>query len=264
MAIKLFTPCKLCGYPSASFAIGEMTNDEYTTLTCKQGHKTKYFTATPDYPLYFDNGIKAYLDRNYFEAFASLYHSWEQFLSVFIQTILLTELNESYENVQVLIKNIRKNSVQIEGAFNALYALKFGKLAPQMKSSYKSLRNSILHGSRNPEKKDVEKCAMAVYDFIKPIEIEMFLPGKPSEITSLFQIYTDRRLYYLEQADIILAEDVTKGKSAIYQEGQHILGRTPTTSPGNTSREILNFNEIVIQCEAMKKIENTVLNFQSQ
>lgn len=256
MSICLFANCKKCGIGNG-FATGELSNDEYSVLTCKNGHKVKYFFFKSTYPIYFDHGLDTYSEGNYFEAFVSIYHAWEQFLFTFVKTMILVSTNQSYESVEEFTKPISKNSTQIEGAFNAIYANHFGKKAPQLNSKQKNLRNSIIHGKRNPEKADVESCAIAVYDFIKFTEIRMFTGKTGSEFpTTLLDVYDDRRIFYLKDVGLLTDEDLESGDSYLVNDGSHILGRSPATSDAQFAMKVLTFDEFVKERQSIKKLQD--------
>lgn len=257
MSIRLFTSCRTCGISSQVFAFGDLSNDEYSVLTCKNGHETKYFTATPDYPLYFDNGIDAYSDRNFFEAYTSTYHAWEQFLYTFVQAsfphFVGTQI-ASYGEIENMLKPISKNSVQIEGAFNSTYALLFNEKAPQMSNSLKSTRNSIVHGKHNPTEDDVRKCLMAVYDFIKPIEIKLFTGyegftdphrAETNNAASWLEVLSAKRLEFLRSENILEQDEIDSGAAVLVSEGQHMLGMNPNTSSPDLASKTMSFGELV-------------------
>ncbi|URZ87220.1 hypothetical protein [Floricoccus penangensis] len=51
------------------------------------------------------------------------------------------------------LKPISRSSVQIDGAFNALYAGYFKEKPIDIPGTFKNLRNDIVHGSHYPVKK---------------------------------------------------------------------------------------------------------------
>lgn len=256
MSIRLFCNCKRCGIGNG-FATGELSNAEYSILECKKGHQVKYFSFKSDYPIYFDHGLDAYSEGNYFEAFTSIYHAWEQFLFTFVKTIILTSTNKSYEDIEDFTKPISKSSVQIEGAFNAIYASHFGKKAPQLNSKQKSLRNNIIHGKRNPEKFDVESCATAVYEFIKFTEIRLFTGKTDNNFpATLFDIYDDQRVSYLKTMKILTDAELESGDSYLVNDGSHLLGMSPATSSLPIAMKIFTFDELVKERKKLKTIQD--------
>ncbi|MGI6154446.1 MAG: hypothetical protein ACOYEB_00660 [Enterococcus lemanii] len=255
MAIILTSFCEQCRQNDnkTTIASGELSNDEFSIIKCPVNHETKYFAVLPDYQIYFDHGIDAYADSNYFEAFTSIYHSWEQFLLVFVETILIIHTGETYDKIQQYTKNLSKNSVQIEGAFEALYASFFKETPPVLPNSLRALRNKIIHGKRNPEKKDVEGCITAIYNFIKPIEIKMFMDDV--QFSSYFEIYGAMKLKHYQEKRIITEEDKSKGLCYIVQSGQYNLGMSPRTSEFKTAVKILTFEELVQKRKRIRSLE---------
>lgn len=155
MSIKLIGSCLQCD--KVGLAFGELSNNEYHIITCKNGHQTKYISAMPEYPILFDNGMFAYHDENYFEAFTSLYTSWERFIFTFVKMILCLDDNISYSDALKYTKSIKNSSVQIEGVFSVIYSQYFKEKAPSIHQNCKKLRNKIIHGIHVPEKKMLKK-----------------------------------------------------------------------------------------------------------
>lgn len=256
MSIHLFCPCNQCGHKNFNWSVGELSDKEYSILNCSKGHKTKYFLGLPDYPLFFDNGIDAYMDGNYFEAFTSIYHCWEKFINLTSQTILMMYTKKSYEDIQSFMKSMRNSSVQLEGAFTALYALHFKKIAPTIDTDLKKIRNKIVHGTRNPQAKDVEQCAKKIYAFIKPIEIEFFI--RDSNPDSIFELFSEYRIKALQNSGLINRKELDERKIQITSEGQHILGKTPRISGGESAYQMLTFSQMIEQRKNLKIFEDHV------
>lgn len=215
--------------------------------------------ASPDYPYYFDHGLDAYSEENYFEAYTSIYHCWELFISTFVKTILLISNNGSIEEVDAYLKPIKNNSVQLEAAFHVLYAQYFHQKPPIMNGKQKQLRNRIIHGVRNPEKTDVESCINDVYQFIKLTELRLLITDdstREKHIGSSLILYSNAQLARLRKNGTLNQEDLDSGRSLLFEEGQRILGRTFTTSSPQTTMTVLTFGEMIIERKRMKKMED--------
>ncbi|MGL5895841.1 MAG: hypothetical protein ACRCZN_02500 [Lactococcus lactis] len=250
MTINLTYLCRQCGFSKPNAATGELSNDEYSILTCKNGHTIKYFLGLPDYSLFFDHGIDAYNEGNYFEAFTSIYHSWERFLIIASQVMLLYR-NKSYELTKDIIKPIQNSSVKIEGGFSLIYGSFFNQPAPKLSKKTIETRNKIIHGTRNPQKEDVEKCVMDVFNFIKPIEIKFYMETEPYSLINLFSLYKESSL---TREGIISKAELANGEAQIMNEGQHILGTTPEMA-GPTAHTMFSFEEMTERRKSMKKME---------
>lgn len=265
VAILIMSRCKQCsheGNPQNGFSIGKYSNKPYHELRCISGrHTTKYFDAVPVYGLFFQNGLYAFHKEEYFEAFTSLYHSYELFKMNFVQTVLINSNNFSYKETIDYLKPIRKNSVQIDGAFNVLYAIRNKKIAPDIPSKLKNIRNTIIHGSHYPEAKDVEKCIKDIYKFIYPIESQLIT--RNSYPYSEFQVLGDARLEYLQIEKILNRSEFDSGLSDVMTNNANILGRFPV--PGDNSyTEPFTFDEILSSSKVqLEIIENTIAIFKN-
>lgn len=249
--MQLITTCQQCvnnQSPEPSLAIGEYSNDHFNLLTCLSGkHKIKYFSALPDYPIFFNNGVRAFVEKEYFEAFTSIYHSYEMFKFTFVELVLLEKFNLNYEQLLSLLKPIRKSSVQIDGAFNTLYAAFFEEVAIDIPNNMKKLRNDIIHGTHYPNRKDILKSITDIYSFIKKIELN--LPNQPTFPTTLFQKLGDKRLNYLETIGILKKEDFEQGLASIMTDHTNCLGQTMDSGKENyhtvlTTEQIIDSVEL--------------------
>lgn len=258
MAIKIWNTCIRCMNEEKGtfFAFGELSNDEYSLLHCSNGHETKYFTVLPDYQIYFDHGIDAYFDSNYFEAFTSIYHAWEQFVSTFSEMILIVQTGKPYSEIKEFLKGTSNNSVKLEGSFNSLFISYFSVKPPKLSNAITKLRNDIIHGKRNPEKQDVEKCMMGVYDFIKPIEIRLLTGLQPPSPTTFFEVYANSRLESLKKEGIYTDVELENGDAITVQAGQYSLGRSPSTSDMQTVLEQYDLENLLNDRKKIYKINS--------
>jgi hypothetical protein len=160
-------------------ATGVLSNEPFSILHCDNGHDIKYYSLAPEYPLYFDHGLDALEDENYFESFTSVYHAWEQFETTAIESFFIQQFanngvplgtNEIYPLVHNLVKPLTVTSENSDKVYRALFAERFQQEAPKLSKKLVTLRNTIVHGRRNPEQKDVEHCIRDVYNSIKPVE----------------------------------------------------------------------------------------------
>lgn len=186
MAIEIKAPCLKCSVfteedrtMQAVFATGELSNDWYSMLRCPNGHSIKYYSLAPDYPLYFDHAIDALDGGNYFEAFTSVYHAWEQFETSAIYAFFTAQLvsggmaatpEQVHKKVDELVRPLISTSENADKVYKALFAERFREPAPKLSDKFVKLRNSIVHGRRNPEKEDVKKFILRIYNCIKPVE----------------------------------------------------------------------------------------------
>lgn len=254
-----------CGTTGQSYASGELSNEEFTILVCnKNHHETKYFLATPDYSLYFDHGIDALIDKNYFEAFTSVYHAWEKFILTFTKCCLLNIGISDYNELQEATKVIAKQSVQVEGAFAAAYIAFLKEQPPVLPNKLKSLRNQIIHGIRNPQKEDVEQCVITIYNFIKQAELKLLTGNNSPYVTSYFEIYGDNRVGSLKKAGILTDDDLKSKRSVLFADGSKILGMTPSTSSTKEAKKILTFEEIIERRTGMKKLNDMMSELSQQ
>lgn len=173
MSIKLSTPfcpqCRLNDHYRSSMR-GSAYDEETVDMVCSQGHNLKMVINVPKYVLLFENGLKAYNDEYYFEAFTCFYASLESFRVEFTKNFLNDKYNFSCQESNEFIHNLHL-SERIFGAFALAYQVIFEKSAPRkgatdFKSDDVKLRNDVFHAGRIPTKEEVFNMGEKIYSFI--------------------------------------------------------------------------------------------------
>lgn len=174
MTIQLSTPfCPHCINNSSSPAIlkGRAYDSNMIDMTCSNGHTIKMLLSVPRYVLLFENGLTAFNNEFYFEAFTCFYSSLESFRKIFVETYTHFELGLSVEDAEIFVKNLYL-SERILGAFELSYAAIFKEILPKrgnniLKDDDISLRNKVFHSGKIPTEKEVNRIGDRIYKFIE-------------------------------------------------------------------------------------------------
>lgn len=165
--------CPLCKDKKsvATGSLVEEKNASFFEMKCTYGHTFYSIPTFPDYGYFMMNGLSTFNSGHYFESFSSIYYAYERFKLTFSEAILLkrNRLN-TYEQVLEEINPIKNNSVQINGAFSALYAIQFNEKAKDISKKDIEKRNNIIHGVQSPQKETVKKIFIDIIDFIHAVE----------------------------------------------------------------------------------------------
>lgn len=173
MSIKLSTPscpqCRLNDHHLSSMR-GSAYDAETVDMVCSQGHNLKMVINVPRYILLFENGLKAYNDEYYFEAFTCFYASLESFRVEFTKTFMNEKYHFTLQESNDFIKVLHR-SERIFGAFALAYRVVFDKPAPKNGAigfvvRDVELRNDVFHAGKIPSKDEVFNMGEKIYKFI--------------------------------------------------------------------------------------------------
>lgn len=154
----------------------EIGNNDTFEFTCVNGHKNIFFLNIPRYSLHFENGLEAYLNDNYIEAFVSFFSALEDYRLEFAKSYLYMFCNVPYEVISEQFKDISKQSERIYGAYVSAYLgyfkrpvdiKKSGEFYPILANETVRLRNAIVHKGYYPSKEEVEEHGYLIYQHIK-------------------------------------------------------------------------------------------------
>lgn len=172
MSIHLSSPfCPRC---SPENKISLLSGDAFDSVTldmkCTNGHKLEMYLSIPKFALLFENGLSAFNDSYYFEAFTCFYSALESFREEFVAAHSYFELNKSIEE-SVKFAHSLAYSERIIGAFNLAYYSYFNEIVPKSGAKYLStndvtLRNGIFHAGKIPTSSEVFKIGERIYKFI--------------------------------------------------------------------------------------------------
>lgn len=144
-------------------------------LCCDYGHQVKVFYYGAIYPLAFHEGLLAYENKNYFEAFALTFFAYESFMREFVLDYYTYTLQRNDKNFfpnetqfNNIIEPIIKDSNSIKGAYGVVYLSLFGKTASFFPNNLHAIRNKIFHGKKVPTKKDTSKLIETFWQIAKP------------------------------------------------------------------------------------------------
>lgn len=184
MALKVIQTCPQClnqinesnsSWLNATYAM-EAGNEDTFEFTCANGHKNTFFLNVPRFSLHFENGLEAYLNENYIEAFMSFYSALEEYRLEFAKSYLHMFCDVPYGVVTDQFKEISKQSERIYGAYISAYLGYFKRpvditqsknFYPILSNKTVKLRNKIVHKGHYPFKKEVEKHGYLIYQHIK-------------------------------------------------------------------------------------------------
>ncbi|MEG2504761.1 MAG: hypothetical protein RSB44_08770 [Carnobacterium sp.] len=172
MSIHLSTPfCPRCLHENRrSILSGDAFDSITLEMECTNGHKLEMFLAIPKFALLFENGLSAYNDSYYFEAFTCFYSALESFREEFVAVHSYYELEKSVEESAKFAKSLFY-SERIIGAFDLAYYSYFNEIVPKSGAMYLSsndvtLRNAIFHAGKIPTPSEVFKVGERIYKFI--------------------------------------------------------------------------------------------------
>lgn len=165
--------CPLCEDKNsvATGSLIEENNASFFKMICTHNHTFYRIPIFPDYGYFMMNGLSTFNSGHYFESFSSIYYAYERFKLTFLEAILLKRNKlDTYNQVLEEIKPIKNNSVQINGAFSALYAIQFNEKAKDISKKDIEKRNRIIHGVESPQEETVKKVFIDIIDFIHTVE----------------------------------------------------------------------------------------------
>lgn len=179
--------CPTCNLENIlSVATGELVEEKnysFFEMKCQNGHTFYETLIYPDYGYYLMNGLASFNSGNYFESFNSIYYAYERFKYTFCETILLeSNKTQSYDDITKKAKKIKSNSLETDGAFQALYSIRFDDVAPEIPRGDREIRNRYFHGIEAPSKKNVEKVFTDIIKFINQVECDLCPPKVKKEL----------------------------------------------------------------------------------
>lgn len=184
LALKVIQACPQClnqmnesnsSWLNAMYAM-EVGNEDTFEFTCANGHKNTFFLNVPRFSLHFENGLEAYLNENYIEAFISFYSALEDYRLEFAKSYLYMFCEVPYKDLCNGFKGMSKFSERILGAYVLAYLAYFKRpvdtkqtknFHPIIVGETVNLRNNVVHKGHYPSKKEVEELGTTIYEHIK-------------------------------------------------------------------------------------------------
>lgn len=180
MSFKIYCNCNHCEQASegvVSYAIGYIGNTEpEVKMECSKGHNFTALNHIPKFAIMFENGLTAFNNGFYIEAFSCFYSAIELFRVDFSLAYF-----HSYEGKKVMdlkkhFKSI-KNSERIYGIYKLALGLYSGDSADKEFTTIKikgdnetnditKLRNLVVHAGHIPSKIEVEQVGYSIYNYI--------------------------------------------------------------------------------------------------
>ncbi|MBC1306947.1 hypothetical protein [Listeria booriae] len=224
MGYAVTSLCKKCMLnPDGSLKLGveqevvmasaEITNEDEFILKCPKGHSIETFISVSKFALLFENGLSAYNQGFYTEAFSSFYTALENFRLTFAKSFMVQDNKMDNALVNQIFKT-NKNSLIIYGAFVSAYSI-FFKEAPDTKTSkiridpqFIKIRNDVFHNGYIPTTDEVAELGHNVYSYIKRIHSAYATynfsesEGKQIPFPKILEYQFSSEVYWLEQRGI--------------------------------------------------------------
>lgn len=151
------------------FALSMELNDEGRyEVRCNKGHLTIAMLQQEKFEVLFDLGAMALLDGYSREAVASMAASLERFYE-FCTRIYLHKRGISLETVDILWKQVSKQSERQLGMYYATYLFENGEMPPVFSGRMVEFRNEVIHKGKIPKRSETVQYAEAILKIILPI-----------------------------------------------------------------------------------------------
>lgn len=137
-------------------------------ITCKKNHEYVVVISAAKYELLFDIGLTAYTDGYMREAVSSFSASLERFYEFFI-SFYLYKIKVDKQLISQAWKSISNQSERQLGAFNYLFLTCFNKVAPELSSSSRGFRNSVIHKGYIPKPQETIEYGESIYEQISHV-----------------------------------------------------------------------------------------------
>lgn len=137
-------------------------------ITCKKNHEYAVVISAAKYELLFDIGLTAFTDGYMREAVSSFSASLERFYEFFINFYLYIIKFEDQLITQAW-KSISNQSERQLGAFNYLYLTCFKEIPPELSSSSRGFRNSVIHKGYIPKPEETIEYGKSIYEQISHV-----------------------------------------------------------------------------------------------
>lgn len=180
MSFKIYCNCNHCEQASegvVSYAIGYIGNTEpEVKMECSKGHNFTALNHIPKFAIMFENGLTAFNNGFYIEAFSCFYSAIELFRIDFSRAYFHSYEGKSVNELKKHFKSI-KNSERIYGIYKLALGLYSGDSADKEFTTIKikgdnktnditKLRNLVVHAGHIPSKIEVEQVGYSIYKYI--------------------------------------------------------------------------------------------------
>ena len=184
MSFKIDHICNICESKpentQRSFAIGYVENlDSQVKMKCSDGHEFTALLEIPKFAFMFENGLTAFNNGFYIEAFSCFYSAIELFRVDFSLAYFHSYEGKSVNELKKHFEAI-KNSERIYGIYKLALGLYSGDSADKEFTTIKikvdknkkitELRNLVVHAGHIPSKNEVEQVGYSIYKYIIKIE----------------------------------------------------------------------------------------------
>lgn len=180
MSFKVTHVCPNCRKSEViTFAVGELNEDrEIIEMRCINGHIFQASLGVPKFAFMYENGLSAFRDGFFFEAFSCFYSALELFRIDFIKTYFCEIESHDINQVEDQLKYI-KLSERIYGIYSMCYGLyfddkadKIDKKNPKKKiisAEDKKLRNDVIHAGKIITENECRDLGYKIYEYIRTI-----------------------------------------------------------------------------------------------
>lgn len=215
MSFKIDHICNICESKpentQRSFAIGYVENlDSQVKMKCSNGHEFTALLEVPKFAFMFENGLTAFNNGFYIEAFSCFYSAIELFRIDFSLAYF-----HSYEGKKAMVLQKHFKSIKYSERLYGIYQLALGlysnKFADkdfrniQIKGEHSNkniteLRNLVVHTGYIPSKNEVEQVGYSIYKYIVTIyqtfNIKEHDDNDPLPWFAIMQYYFDSIVEY--------------------------------------------------------------------
>ena len=181
MSFKIDHICNICESKpentQRSFAIGYIENlDSQVKMNCSDGHEFTALLEIPKFAFMFENGLTAFNNGFYIEAFSCFYSAIELFRVDFSLAYFHSYEGKSVNELKKHFEAI-KISERIYGVYKLALGLYSGDSADKefttikikvdnKKKEITELRNLVVHAGHIPSKNEVEQVGYSIYKYI--------------------------------------------------------------------------------------------------
>ncbi|WP_312185169.1 hypothetical protein [Pseudolactococcus raffinolactis] len=262
MSFKIYCNCNHCEQASegiVSYAIGYIGNTEpEVKMECSKGHNFTALNHIPKFAIMFENGLTAFNNGFYIEAFSCFYSAIELFRKDFSLAYFHSYEGKKVIDLQKHFKVI-KNSERIYGIYQLALGLYNGDSVDKefknikikddkQKNDIIALRNLVVHAGYIPSKTEVEQVGYYIYKYIvtkyQTFNIKEHDSNDPFPWFAIMQYYFDFSAEHCEENGENF-KDIALNKESDYTI---ILSDTYTSLQLNSVTDIKNlptFNDLL-------------------
>lgn len=251
MSFKINYSCHICeSIPEntqRSFAIGYVENlDSQVKMKCNNGHEFTALLQVPKFAFMFENGLTAFNNGFYIEAFSCFYSAIELFRIDFSLAYFHSYEGKSVNELKNLFNKL-KRSEQYKGVYEITYGLYYEKSrykdrvnTEKIANNLVNLRNEVVHSGHIPSKEEAENLGYSIYKSIITTYQTFNIKGHPDTDPfpwpAIMQYYSDSIVEYCQE-NILDYQDISQNKDSRYTI---IASDTYTGLKLNTGLEISN------------------------